>query len=205
MKIICICFPFTQIHTHNLGLCWTSAQTLALFARLDRDLINVPGFPGHELVFFLYPICTLAWPLLTSHSVDRQWEQTGLLDVVPNVAGFFSLKISCPKTSKRLWCVPYIPNTLGVQQRHYKRQREMVCVCVCVCQCVSVCVSPNSRLRKGDGVPSTLPVSSQTSFCLSFTTTVTGRYYRVFAIFTGVKTEEQKSWGFIPGKRWSEK
>ena len=73
-----------------------------------------------------------------------------------------------------------------------------VCVCVCVCVC------PHPHLRKRDGVPSTLPVNPYTSFCLHFTTTVTGRYYRVSAIFTGVQTEEQRSWGFIPIKRWSE-
>ena len=200
MKIICICFPFTQIHTHNLGLNWTSAQTLALFAGLDRGLINVPGFPGHELVFSC--IQHAHWHGLYQLAIQGigSGDRLGSLMWFQMLLAFSALK----STAQRH------PNVFGVFHTY---QIHQVCSSAitnargkwCVCVCVSVCVSPNSRLGKGDGAPSTLPVNSQISFCLSFTTTVTGRYYRVFAIFTGMKTEEQKSWGFIPGKRWSEK
>lgn len=36
--------------------------------------------------------------ILTSHSSDGEWEWMGILDVVPSIAGFFSLKTNSPET-----------------------------------------------------------------------------------------------------------
>lgn len=128
--------------------------------------------------FFLYPTCILAWPLLTSYSLDGEWEWVGILDVVPNIAGFLSLKTNSPKTSNVFDVFHRVPNMLGVQRRPY-RQAER--------KWTGVVLS----LIKKDGMSSTLPISPHTLFCFIFTTTIWRRYDSIFTIFTGAKVRNK--------------
>lgn len=53
-------------------------------------------------LFFLVSNMHTGMTFITSHSLNGEWEWIGILDVVPNITGFFSLKTNSPKTSEGL-------------------------------------------------------------------------------------------------------
>ena len=81
-----------------IGIC-LDPSSLAMAGQGFKECAR---FPWLWTCFFLHPTCILAWPLLTSYLVDGEWEWVGILDVVPNIAGFLSLKTNSPKTSECL-------------------------------------------------------------------------------------------------------
>lgn len=152
--------------------------------------------------FFLYPTCILAWPLLLV--IHWMGSGNGLESLMwfQTLPAFSALKPTAQRHLKVFDVYHTAPNTLGMQQRRYRgleRKWNRCCLLLLLplsffsfyfSFSLSLFPSLFLSLIKKDGVPSTLPINSLTLFCLIFTKTIWNGYDSIFAIFTGVKTEE---------------